>query len=174
MEKTETATKRVLVGELTAPFGVRGEIKMRPLMENTKILARLASVQLRFAGGTVADRKIVSVRRHQDMDLVTLADVGDRDVADQFRGAGVWIREDELPALPPGEYYHHQLVGLRVVTDAGRDLGEIQRVLPYPANDVYETPLALIPGVEGEFVVGVDLAAGTMTVRDVAGLEKDS
>lgn len=170
----EPVIKRVLVGEITAPFGVRGEVKMRPLLENTKILARLPAVQLRLPGGATTQQKILSMRRHQGAELVQFANVGDRDAADLLRGVQVWIREDELPPLPPGEYYHHQLLGLRVVTDAGHDLGIIERVLPYPANDVYETPVALIPGVEGEFVVGVDLAAGTMTVRDVSGLEKDS
>jgi ribosomal 30S subunit maturation factor RimM len=63
--------------------------------------------------------------------------------------------------------------GLQVLTESGQDLGPITHVLFGPANDVYETPLALIPAVEGEFVVSVDLPARRLIVRDVPGLRKD-
>lgn len=164
--------KLVLVGEITAPFGVRGEVKMRPLIDNPRSLAKRA-VHLRYPDGREETRRITAARMHQDAALIQLEGVPDRDATELLRGVKVSLKVKDLPPLPPGEYYQHQLLGLRVVTDAGRDLGPIELVHFYPANDVYETPLALIPAVEGEFVVAVDLAAGTMTVRDVPGLEKE-
>jgi 16S rRNA processing protein RimM len=164
--------KLVLVGKLTAPFGVRGEIKMRPFMENPKALAKLPQVCLKHGDGSTEYRKVLSVRMHLEAALVTFADTTDRNQVELLRDAEVYIRQEELPPLPPGEYYQHQLLGLRVLTDAGRDLGTIEQVHFYPANDVYETADAMIPAIENEFILAVDLVAGTMTVRDVPGLEK--
>jgi 16S rRNA processing protein RimM len=163
----------VLVGEITAPFGVRGEVKMRPLMDDPRALAKRKTVRLRYPDGREENRRIVSVRMHQEAALILLEGISDRDTVELLRGVGVYLLEKDLPPLPPGEYYQHQLLGLQVVTDAGRDLGQIEKVYFYPANDVYETSVALIPAVEGEFILSVDLESGKMVVRDVSGLEKE-
>ncbi|GAB4464842.1 MAG: ribosome maturation factor RimM [Armatimonadaceae bacterium] len=164
--------KLVLVGEIAAPFGVRGEIKMRPMMEAPKTLAKLPSVLFRWSDQREEALKIESVRIHQGMALLRIAGVEDRDAVERFRQAKLYIKTSELPKLPPGEYYEHQLLGLKVITDTGRDFGVIEDIHYSPANDVYETAVAMIPAVEEAFILSVDLEAGQMTVRDVPGLEK--
>ena len=92
--------------------------------------------------------------------------------SDALKGASVWIHPSMRPAPPEGEFYYDQLIGLRVVTEEGRDLGEIEDVLESKAHMVYVTPRAMIPGVE-EIVLNVDLEAGLVTVKDVPGLEQE-
>jgi 16S rRNA processing protein RimM len=78
------------------------------------------------------------------------------------------------PELPEGEYYHHQLVGLNVVTDEGHELGVLADILETGANDVYvvraadgnETLLPAIPSV----VLEVKLADRQMRVHLLDGL----
>lgn len=163
----------VLVGEITAPFGVRGELKMRPLLSRVEELPKISGgVHLRYPGGREETRRMTGARQHQEVALVTFERVPDRDAADLLRNVQVLVRREELPPLPEGEYYEQDLLGLQVVTDAGRDLGAIEQVHYYPANDVYETAEAMIPAVE-EFVVEVNLAERRLVVRDVPGLRKD-
>jgi 16S rRNA processing protein RimM len=162
----------VLIGEITAPFGIRGQVKMRPLMERPQVLAMLPGVRLRFPNGHEETRRVSAVRMHQDVALITLEGADDRNAAEALRNANVLIRADELPSLEPDAYYEGQLLGLRVETESGRDLGRIEKVHFYPANDVYETDVALIPAV-ADMVVAVDLAGGRLLVRDVPGLRKD-
>ena len=57
----------------------------------------------------------------------------------------------------------HELIGLRAITEDGRDLGEITEVLRSPANDVYVTESAMIPAVH-EVVREIDLEKGRMIV----------
>ena len=105
--------------------------------------------------------------------LLTVDGIPDRNEAELFPGAQLFLRRSELPVLGDEEYYEADLVGLRVVTDSGKDLGAITRVHFIPnANDVYETPVAMIPAI-GDVVVKVDVSAGTVTVRDIPGLRKD-
>ncbi len=169
---TESGDDLVLVGIVAGPHGVQGEVRLNPLMEMPETLARLPSVLLRFADGREEKRRVTASRKNNKQVLATIAGVPDRNAAEAIRGAQIFIRRDQLPDLPPDTYYESQLKGLQVVTDAGRDLGIIERVLFGPANDAYETPVALIPAVD-EFIVSVDLAAGRVTVRDVPGLRKD-
>jgi 16S rRNA processing protein RimM len=162
----------VLVGEITAPFGIRGQVKMHPLIEKPQVLAKLPHVLLRFPSGREETRQIGAVRMHQHVAVVTFVGTEDRNGADSLRNAQVFIREDELPPLEKDAYYESQLLGLRVETESGRDLGRIERVLFYPANDVYETDVAMIPAIE-DVVVQVDIAGGRLLVRDIPGLRKD-
>ena len=75
----------------------------------------------------------------------------------------------EIKPLPVGSWYHHQLLGLRVETEAGEPLGEIVDVLEKPANDVWVTRRDgdehLIPATK-DAVVNVDLDGCRVVVAD--------
>jgi len=92
--------------------------------------------------------------------------------ADALKGASLWIHPTMRPDPPEGEFYYDQLIGLRVVTEEGRDLGEIEDVLESKAHMIYVTPRAMIPGVE-EIVLEVSFDKRQVLVRDVPGLEQD-
>lgn len=81
---------------------------------------------------------------------------------------------DSDPQLPPGEYYHYQLVGLTVITDHGENLGTIQEVLATGSNDVYVVTSdsgqeVLLPAIE-QVIKEIDLASGKMLVHLLDGL----
>ncbi len=169
----------VLVGEIVAAFGVRGQVKMRALIDKPAHLAKLPFVTLQFPAvpGAPArpDRRlrITSARPHKQAFLVSFDGVTTMNESETLREALIFIRPDELPPLGEDEYYASQLVGLQVVTETGRDLGKIEEVLFNPAaNDVYETAIAMIPAV-ASVVVSVSVAEGRMVVRDIPGLRKD-
>lgn len=168
----------VLVGEITSAFGIRGEVKMLPLMDEPKHLLKLPSVLFRWqkknVAGVVERRlKVNSLRRHQGAALLTVEGVTDRNDAETFPGAEIFIHRSELPTLGEDTYYEADLVGMSVVTESGKSLGTIVRVHFIPnANDVYETETAMIPAI-GDVVVQVDLATKQVLVRDIPGLRKD-
>jgi len=168
-----------LVGEIVAPFGVRGQVKMRPLMDNPAALIKLAYVLLRWpatsdgvsGGGHEEKQRILTVKPHQEAFLLTLSGTPDRNAAEMMRNVQVFIRPEELPPLEEDAYYENQLIGLTVVTESGANLGKIEQVHFGVANDVYETPLALIPAI-GAIVLEVDLSGKKVLVKDIRGLLK--
>lgn len=93
--------------------------------------------------------------------------------ARQLNGHWVTVPQRSAPDLPEGEYFHFQLIGLRVVTDAGEELGNITEIIQTGSNDVYlvtgESSEILIPAL-GQVVQDVDLAEGLMTVHLMDGL----
>jgi 16S rRNA processing protein RimM len=163
--------ERVLVGQIAGAFGIRGEVRFAPLLETPETLASLLFVELRFPGGRAELRKITGVRRHHGGVLLTFEGT-DRTEVERLRGAEVWILKSELPPLGPDAWYEWQLLGLKVATESGQELGTIEQVHYYPANDVYETEIALIPAI-ADVLVRVDLDRGEMLVRDLPGLRKD-
>jgi 16S rRNA processing protein RimM len=110
-------------------------------------------------------------RPHRDRVLVKFEGVADRDHADALRGSVLLVDAADAPPIEERDrYWIHQVVGLQVITEDGRPLGRIREVEANPANDLWVTEDgALIPAVR-EVVVGVDLEAGRVTVRELPGL----
>lgn len=155
----------VSVGEVTAPFGIKGEVKLRANLDNPAFLVGKSFV----LNGEPC--RIQSIRVHQGTPLLRF-EGKDRNAVELLRGQPLLLPKSELPPLSEGEYYDWQLKGLRVLTESGKDLGVLETILYNPtANDVYETPLALIPA-HAQFVLAVDLEAGRMVVADDPGLLK--
>jgi 16S rRNA processing protein RimM len=89
-----------------------------------------------------------------------------------LRGAQLLIPRSWAVALGADEYYYYQLLGLDVVTITGESLGKIMEIWPTGANDVYETPLALIPATK-DMIRSIDFAHGRMVVDARPGLKKN-
>ena len=81
----------------------------------------------------------------------------------------VFVKISELPPLPEGEYYHHQLIDLKVVDLTGKELGTITEILETGANDVYlvtdaEGHEMLLPAIQ-DVIIRVDLEKHEMQVN---------
>lgn len=85
----------------------------------------------------------------------------------------VQVPVEEAVPLDPDEYYHFQIIGVNVETEAGESLGKVVQVLETGANDVFVVrgPLGevLLPAID-EVVRGLDLATGRMVVHLLPGL----
>ena len=121
------------VGKLRRPHGLRGEILMDVYTDYPE---RLVPGMALFIGETHQPVQLTHVRwQGQAMPLSLSRDTLTRrawavpqPIAVRFGGGP--------PPLPEGEYYHHQLLGLRVVTEGGQALGVVSAVLETGANDV--------------------------------------
>jgi 16S rRNA processing protein RimM len=160
----------VVVGAVTKAHGVRGEVSVQVLSDNPDRFADGAAVFLED-GRSLTVR---SSRSHGGRLLVSFDEIATRDAAEAIRGSTLVVPEAMLPPLPEGEWWPHQLIGARVLTESGRDLGELVDVLPNPANDLWvardETGVeTLVPALR-TVIVEVDVDAKRILVRHVPGL----
>lgn len=85
----------------------------------------------------------------------------------------LWVDADQLPELPAGRWWPHELEGCEVVTDTGRSLGVLTEVVDNPVNDIWiardDLREWLIPVLD-DTVLSVDLEARRVTVADIPGL----
>ena len=77
-------------------------------------------------------------------------------------------------ALPEGEYFDQELVGLAARdADTGEVLGTLEEVLHYPAHDIYAVRGGrdeyLVPAVPA-FIAAIDVPGGAVDVRMMEGL----
>lgn len=158
----------VTVARVVAAHGVRGELRAIPESDYPERLRPGREVYL--AGPRPGWTRIVAARPHRaPLWLLRLDGVEDRDAAEALRGSELQVAAADLPPLPEGTYYHHQIVGLQVVTEAGRVLGHVEDIRRTGSADVYVVGPHLIPALR-EVVRSVDLAAGRMVVRPLPGL----
>lgn len=162
----------VVMGKLTSPYGVKGWLKVYSYTSPMDGILDYPEWQLRLDGKT-AMRQVVQGRRQGKGLVVSLEGVASREAAELWAGAEILLPKDALPALEAGEYYWHQLEGLRVVTREGVDLGRVSYLFETGANDVLvvrgdaeavDDKERLLPFLPGQVVHEVDLDAVRMTV----------
>ncbi len=54
-----------------------------------------------------------------------------------MRGWTVFVQREEFDALPDGEYYWFEIVGLHVYDEEGRYYGRVVEIMETGSNDVY-------------------------------------
>ncbi len=156
----------VEVGEIVGAFGVLGWVKIRSFTEPPVNILHYAPWTLESSGATRCV-KVIEGRPQGVAVVAHLEGVEDRDQAVSLRGARISVPRECFPEVSPGIYYWHDLVGLEVLTVSGVSLGEVRGLLETGANDVLDVRGdrdRLIPFVLGEFVKGVDLGEGCLTV----------
>lgn len=164
----------LVVGKLRKPHGLRGELQMEVITDFPERLTRGVQV---YVGEEHRPQHIRSIRGHDRLLLVAFSDFHDPESAGGLRNQLVYVRADDRPALPEGEYYQHQLLGLKVISDEGEELGHLVQILETGANDVYIVrPLAgpelLLPAID-EVILQVDLEQSRMMVHLLPGLRPD-
>lgn len=161
------------IGRVLRPWGVRGEVKIAVLTSHTEEVKRARRVYL---GEEARPFDVQRVRSQRGTMLLKLAGCDSPEQADMLRGLPVSIALRDASPLRPSQYYHHQIIGLRVVTPDGDNLGQIVEILETGANDVYVArgPRGeiLLPA-RAEVVKHVDLEAGQMVVSLLPGLLPD-
>lgn len=162
----------VTVGRITAVYGVRGWVKVHSYTEPMDNILQFGQWWLQGQGGW-EPLEIDRGRRHGKGLIAHIEGVDDREVAARYCQRDIAIRRDAMPQLQEGEFYWHQLQGLRVISrfdGREQDFGTVIRMMETGANDVLvvrggeDGRERLIPYLPGEFVTDIDLDAGVITV----------
>lgn len=163
----------LLIGQIVAPFGVRGQVKVRSYTDRVDHLRR--RIHTVYLGPEWRQVALTHVLEHKPGLLVlTLGGVTTREQAEDLRGTEVSIREQEAAPLDEGEYFIHQLYGLVVVNEAGETLGQVREVMETGANEVLVVQRegqadALIPMIR-DVVQELDVPHQRIVIRPLEGL----
>jgi 16S rRNA processing protein RimM len=160
----------LVVGQLGKAHGIRGEVSLTLL---TDFPERIRAGKTLYLGEDHRPSLVRHARPAGTKLLLSFEGVENRTQAEEFRNLIVSVQQREIPPLPEGEYYYHQLLGLHVTAEDGQDLGHLEEILSTRANDVYlirlpdgrELLLPVIPGV----LLHVDLPNRHMQVRVMPG-----
>jgi 16S rRNA processing protein RimM len=161
------AGARVCVGQIGAPHGVRGEVRLHSFTAEPE--AFTAYGPLETEDGRILE--IESLQPANDHFVAALSGIRDRDAAEKLANVKLYVPRERLPALvETDEFYYADLIGLAVVNKAGEHLGTVLAIHNFGAGDLIEVRLAaggkteLVPFNEIN-VPSVDIAAGRIVIE---------
>lgn len=167
------AEQDIAIGRIVGPFGIAGEVKVLVLTEFPERFSVGNLLRVESRDGKSRTVRIAKSREHKAGFLLKLDGVDTRNDAEALRDAEILIASDELGELEEGSFYVFDLIGLRVVSEDGRECGEVTEVLQGGANDVYVTSTGLCIPALRDVVAKIDLERGEMIIRPVPGLLPD-
>lgn len=154
----------LLIGEITKPQGVRGELKLRPVTCDPSRFEEMNIAYLKDGDGYRPVR--IQVRSASaDAVFLRMEGVETRNDAEEMRGTALYIDRAHAVALDNDSNFLCDLIGLKGVLTDGGEIGRLIEVMQPGGNDVY-----VFRGTRGEVlvpalrsvVVRVDLSAGVM------------
>jgi len=155
----------VVMGRVVAPYGVFGWLKIVP---DTEEFDGLLDYKTWWIGkdSDWRELKVESAKTHNDVLVVKLQGIEDRDAAVACKGKQIAVPRASLPKLKSEEYYWSDLIGLAVKNQQNVDFGKITDVFATGANDVIVATgdkERLIPYI-AQVILEVDLEAKTILV----------
>lgn len=165
--------ERIIIGKITSPHGIKGEVKVLPLTDYPDRFYRTKSVWVDSKKGYLT---VESIRKQMEMFLIKFQGVDVRSDAEKLNNSFLTIDHDQAIDLPPGHFFRFQIIGLNVYDVQGTYLGELTEIMETGANDVYVVQRAdkkelLIPALKA-VVREIDITNKRMTVDLPAGLEE--
>jgi 16S rRNA processing protein RimM len=169
----------LLLGKVTRPFGIRGEVRVHTFNPFSETLEHVDSLLLRSQDGKTQEFKIAQVRTHQNFYLVRFEGVNDRDLAESLRDREILVRKDQLARPKEGEFYWFELIGMDAVGESGKEIGKvvaIEETNPYlGGNDILvintEGGEIMVPITEKQ-VKKVDLTAKKIIISGLEDFKK--
>lgn len=159
-------TEWIVVGKFGRPHGLHGAVSVYSFTDPCDNL-----LQYKHWHAVIGNKKeplnILRVEAKNKCLLAYIDGYPSRDEAAMLTNIEIAVQASELALLEPGEYYWHQLVGLRVINKNGIELGVVSEVLATGSNDVLVVSgdsRLLIPYLPEEIIINVDLATHCMTV----------
>lgn len=166
--------KLIVIGRVSRPHGVNGEVTIEYFnRDDLNCFSRYEVIFIEGDEGTPRPYRPTQIRPHKRFILARLEGIQTKDEAEQLRGKSVLVDSAALPPLPEDEYYWHEIMGMRVVTEQGGVVGEVTDIFPTGSNDVYvvrEGKKEFLIPARKEVIISIDKKDRTMVIRPLEGL----
>jgi len=159
----------IVMGRISAPFGVKGWVKVHPYCADPRSLLDFPAWWLGREGQEDwSERPVVQAALHGKALIAWLEGVTKRDQAARLKDLDVAVPRSALSTPQAGEFFLADLLGLEVVNRQGERLGRVAGFLEAGPNLVLRIAAEgcerLIPFAES-LVDQVELAAGELHVN---------
>lgn len=134
-----TSPRLVQIGVVGAPHGVRGEARVKTFTEDPTSLSAYGPLATK-------DGRMLAVSSLRllkgDMVVARFKGVDTREAVEALTGHALFAPREAMPAPDDDEFYHADLIGLRVETASGETIGEVTTVQNFGADDLVEVRLS--------------------------------
>jgi len=163
------------IGKIVNTHGIKGELKVLPLTDDSRRYDRLRSLFIEQKG-ELRKYDIEYVRYHKGFVLLKLLGIENMEEAELLRNHVLKIHRKDAIKLPEGSYFICDMIGMQVNDISGKQIGLLEDVLKTGSNDVYivkkEDKEILIPALKS-VVKRIDLESKQMIVDLPEGIMED-
>lgn len=156
----------VVVGRFGRPHGIKGFVTVHSFTEPRDNILRYTDWHV-FLNNAWHPLKLLAVEAQNKAIIALIEGYPDRELVTRLTNAEIAVDRKQLVALKPGEYYWHQLVGMKVINQKGETFGHVTEILPTGANDVLVVQgerKHLIPYLPDQFILNIDPDQQIITV----------
>ena len=172
----ENMEEYLKIGAIISTHALKGEVKVYPTTEDVKRYDDLENVYIDSSFGKECLR-VERVRYFKNLVIVKFKGLDRIEDVERLVKKDLFVsRQDAIP-LGENEFFICDVIGLKAVTDEGRELGVVADVMETGANDVYiiskkDDPKAelLLPATS-EVILKISPEEGIMRVHMLPGLE---
>jgi len=155
-------TAMAVVGRIARAHGIRGQVIVNPETDFPQQRFRPGSLLFVKRGASVDSMVVRTVRFQNGRPVIGLEGVETMNDAEALAGLELRVPVEELAKLPEGTFYHHDLVGCRVVTERGEPVGTVEGV-----EGTVGGSRLVVAGARGEILI--PLASEICRTIDVPG-----
>jgi 16S rRNA processing protein RimM len=155
----------VLLGEIGAAQGLKGEVRLRSYTQDPSAIARYGALDDEHG----RQIELESLRVTPKALIARIKGVTTREGAEALNHTKLYIARSRLPEREEEEWYHADLIGLAVVGTDGASIGTVIAVHNFGAGDLIEVkpaaggPAALVPFTR-DAVPAIDVEGGRIVV----------
>lgn len=165
--------KYLRVGVISNTHGVRGEVKVYPTTDDIKRFDYLKEAVI-DTGKEYINVDVIGVKYFKNMVILKFRQFDNMDQVIPYKGMDLLVTRENAIPLSEGEHFIVDLVGCKVITDEGKNFGELTDVLQTGANDVYIVKTnvgkeVLLPAID-ECVLEKDVENKVIKVHIMKGL----
>jgi 16S rRNA processing protein RimM len=151
-----------VVGHIARAHGIRGQVIVNLETDFPDERFTPGATMYTERGGALTPLTLTTVRFQNGRPVIGLEGVETMNQAEELAGLQLRVPVEQLARLPEDTFYHHDLVGCRVVTQNGRDVGTVEKV-----EGTFGGSRLVVRGAAGEILI--PLAKDICPTIDVAG-----
>ncbi|RDC60173.1 Ribosome maturation factor RimM [Alteripontixanthobacter maritimus] len=126
----------ITLAAVKGAHGITGEVRLKLFGEGLDELRSHKVLTAHTDGSTLTVKKLRDDGKGGA--IARFDEIGDRTAAERLRGNRLSVPRETLPPLAEGEFYHRDLIGLAVVSDAGDPVGTVCALDNFGATDIVE------------------------------------
>lgn len=174
-ERNPNLSHPVLLAEIGAPHGVRGEVRLKSHTADPEAFQDYGPlVDDKGRRFTVKNARVLK----DDMLVVSFEGLTDRTAAEKLNRTKLYVDRSALPEPEDDEFYHTDLLGLAVETTDGELVGTIVAVPNFGSDDLLEVARTGRKSIYVPFtkavVPEIDFAARKVLIDPPEGLLDDT
>jgi 16S rRNA processing protein RimM len=161
------------VGKIFGTHGIKGLLKVHSYSGNLESLQSCGTVTVKSPAGALTEYGLKKVVPHAGKLMIGLTGLDDINLAEALVGSEICLMRSQFPEPEDDEYYWCDLIGLKVATTDGRELGTVTDIFETGSSDIYVVRDAereyLIPAI-ADVINSIDLKLGLILVTPLEGL----